>query len=209
MGAVGAGAALVNFNKRHNKAHRWLCETQEDPRLRDLLRSIPAGIVGGLGRARRAWMVLNAQCTEPITDDEIEDLKTEWNQAGIKATVGLSEGSVTDLDRALSMISVRIPAGPARPTEADACIKILRCLIKDSPDEMSLNVLKELQAQGAARQYVHAGTFNRSRVAIVSAYDQVWRSLFKQGKVKKAPAESSTTLVTIAGNALSSEQLQS
>ena len=62
-GAAGHGAAMAAFNKRHNKAHRFLCETQEDVRLRDLLRTIPPGIVGGLGRARRAWMALIAQCT--------------------------------------------------------------------------------------------------------------------------------------------------
>ena len=59
-GGAGAAQALASFTKRHNKAHRWLCETQEDPRLRDLLRALPPGIVGGQGRARRAWVLLVA-----------------------------------------------------------------------------------------------------------------------------------------------------
>jgi hypothetical protein len=176
--------------KLHRCALRWLCKMQSDNIVRDNLRALDKGAVNGAGVhsvsgqgvARRAWLLLESQCKVALTDGEVTKIMKEFNEVGIKATVGFTESSVIDVIRKLGTFNPRLDAAHAI-NEHDICVKVLT-LLRECPDSaFSMKADDELNAEGASRVFVHQGTTNRSLNAIKDYFDTSWRSLFERGEI--------------------------
>ena len=173
---IGGGAledAQRKFKKRQLATARELSRLQEDLRIRRMIIALPPGDaytrVNGEGIGRRAWLLLESECSEAMTALEIRTKIKEYAGASIRASVGFSVSSVTDFHRVLCEIIIKIPAAN-KPTDTDHAERMLECIGDECPDSaLALEATKELQAS-TGRQFV------RANVALPKSIPTPWRT---------------------------------
>ena len=171
-------AAQVRQKKRNAMTKAFLVRTQEDPRLKHQLASIPDVFVPGQdGPARKAWLLLVQQCYEEIDDSHVRTAAAKWNVITIKEAVGYSQDSIFEFYRFLTDIFKYMPAN--MPAEAEWCTRILDAIAKECPDNaVAHEAAQDLTAQAANRVRVYAppaapGT--RSLSLLLQHYAKQWQ----------------------------------
>jgi hypothetical protein len=131
-----------------------------------------------------AWQIVKRECDEPITDLEIQDLKSNVRNLTILGSVGYQNFSISQFRRALNDENGKIPDQADRVSEHDLCLILLQEIAKSSPS-LAATADTELKAAPAARAHVHpAGHPNageRSLSAIVSHFEPLWKSAVSRG----------------------------
>ena len=61
--------------------------------------------------ARAAWLLLQRECDEPVTELELEDLKADVRSLNILGSVGYNKDSISLFRRELSDINGAFPTG--------------------------------------------------------------------------------------------------
>lgn len=211
---AGGGAAATEGARKRKKRQlstaRGLSMLQTDPRLRKLLISLPPGNnvtndANGDGIGRRAWLLLTQECGEQMTSLEIRTRKKEYSVVSIRASIGFSQTSITDLNRELAEINFKIPAN-RRFDDTEQTERVLECIRDECPDPaLALEAGKELQAE-ASRIFVVNGAAlpnNRDLNAAITYFDRMWSQLVKVGKIRVSAASgkrAETTTLVATGN---------
>ena len=181
---VGAQAAATRkMNARQAGLLNELYGAVTDERLKTLIGDIDVNPVNGQGSGRRAWLLIERECSEPMTDLIIRSIQTKFNQATMRSAVGFSESTITDFNRYQNATAARLPLAN-QPDETTCTLKLLECISAECPNPaLALEATKELQANGAARRFVRAQQPGqavgqmRDLQAAVSYFDGMWRTL--------------------------------
>ena len=203
-GGAPLATAARKCKKRQLKAKKELSQAQQDKRLREMIIALPIGDaqarVGGVGVGARAWLLLEQECSQPMSALEKRLIRVKYDRATIRALVGFCPTSITDFNRQLNSILHELPAAD-RPSDTERSEKILECVSNEAPDALALEATKELQAN-ANRIFVVVGAAfpnNRDLLALVSHFDQTWNNFCNSGKIKSSPASGAkgdrTTLI--------------
>ena len=139
-----------------------------------------------------AWRLLRAECDEPITDLELEDLKRAVRELSIISSVGHNENSVSLFRRALNDANCKIPTPADRIPESELALILLRAIGRSSP-HLAIISDTELKAAPANRLFVHPAGHprqgERSLEAIISHFEPLWKSAMQRGSISvRAPS---------------------
>ena len=77
---AGLQAAQRKRVARDAKLHKELYNAQEDERLKSAIGDIDENVVNNQGPGRRAWLLLERECSEAMTDLVIRTILTKFNQ---------------------------------------------------------------------------------------------------------------------------------
>jgi len=193
------------YARRQAALLKQLYNAQDDKRLKNAIGDIVGGVVNGQGEGRRAWLLVEAECAEAMTDLIMRSIQAKINTANMRSAVGFSESTVTDFNRYQNADIARLPAAD-QPDENQRVLKLLECIKAECPNPaLALEATKELNASAPNRRFVHApiggaapGTM-RDVQATVTYFDSMWRTLVQDGSIRKAPAgsrgDASTALI--------------
>ena len=132
-----------------------------------------------------AWEIVKRECDEPITDLELQDMKTNVRNLTILGSVGYHNFSISQFRRALNDENSKIPDQNDRVSEHDLCLILLQEIAKSS-SSLAATADVELKAAATARVHVfpagHARAGERSLSAIVDHFEPLWKSAVSRGQ---------------------------
>ena len=92
-------AANKKSAARQSMLHRELYNCMEDERLKTLIGDLDVNPVNGQGSGRRAWLLIERECSEEMTDLMMRTIMTKFNLASMRTSEGISENTITDFNR--------------------------------------------------------------------------------------------------------------
>ena len=102
------GAAQQSRNRydiRQATLHKELYDAMQDKRLKQAIGDMDPVTVNGQGPGRRAWIYLESECAEEMTDLVIRAIKTKFDLAEMRSSVGFDVSTITDFNRHLNSIA--------------------------------------------------------------------------------------------------------
>jgi hypothetical protein len=174
---VPNAASARRRKKRLQSLYNYLYSHVPDHRLREMIQS--AAPLDG----RAAFILLNEHCNLAITDLEIHVLDKDWENATIRASVGVNLNSITMFKRHLDGLNYQRPANLKKSND-DLAKKFLLSIDSSLSNVLHLEAAKELRNPPARRQFWDAVTNQRDFNEAVSSFDDLWRSQFADGQIR-------------------------
>ena len=191
---IGLSAAQVRRRAiRRRESYAMLVQQVSDPSLKAVLRAeagpnAPNPVDKRNGRT--AWLTLERECSDPASTLHVNMRIAEFNALTILKDAGISESTITDLNRLLISKNADLPItnqyGSDYITEkilgaitvpahiATICDGLLQCAPTDRPSRL---YAQAVAAVGGGPP-VPAGWHSR---AVVAYLDELWRASFKRG----------------------------